>query len=448
MVYIISILIWFLTIIQGGFFVNSYGIAAGVLTGSLIVTCIKNPKEFVTKIKEHGNPIVTAGFFVVFVSFVLSGVINSLDQEFFCRFIYFIFAWLLYISVGFVKMNERKMLYQQIRYLLYVQVVFCVLDYLGIIVFATMRNARFMGTMQYANATAIFMAVGIIFQRVFENGEEKEKEWKYLKLLSLVVLCTTFSAGGMLCYMAGCLLYGMLGEKENRVKKVFFSLVEFGVSFLFALSWYVSAFRLENKGITVVMIFFTMICSCFWNKIENIYMTGLGGAVENGGRTSKEKKTGKSRKWTGYFCGIGVLVAVVGCFIYFFGSRVGGTGLERLEQMKDALLVLLQHPIAGLGVDGWEKYIASREDILYQASYVHCSYLHLGVELGIFAIIGLVLILIGGFFRAKRNGTLQAVGITANAMLCLHFLVDFTGFFAGVLVLCMIAGNEKRSVSV
>lgn len=442
MVYIISILIWFLTIIQGGFFVNSYGIAAGILAVSLIFTCIKNPKEFAKQIKAQANPIVTIGFFVILVSFVISGVINAHEQEFFSRFIYFLFVWLFYIGTGFVKKNERKMVYQQIRYLLYVQAVFCVLDYLGIVVFSTMQNARFMGTMQYANAAAIFMAVGIMFQRAFEHGEEKE--WKYVKLFSLVVLCTTFSAGGMLCYITGCLIYGMLGEKENRGKKIFFSLVEFGVSFLFALGWYVSVFRLKHTAVTVIMILFTMVCSCFWNKTEAIYETGREGIKEHLTKTSEPKKIRKGSRWTGDVCGIVVLLAVVGGFLYFFGSRVSGTGLERLEQMKDAILVLVRHPIAGIGVDGWEQYIACREDILYHAAYVHCSYLHLGVELGILAILGLILILIGGFWQTKRNKTVYPMGMTACAMLCLHFLVDFTGFFAGVLVLCMIAETSEN----
>ena len=440
--YIVSIVIWFLTIIQGGFFVNSYGIATGLLAVSLFVICINNPKEFAKQIKVQRNPIMTIGFFLILLSFVISGWINQYDQEFFYRLLYLIFAWLFYISVGFVKKSDRKMLDRQVRYLLYVQVLFCVLDYLGVIVFSTMRNARFMGTMQYANATAIFMAAGIIFQKKFENGEENE--WKYLKLISMVVLCTTFSAGGLLCYIVGCLVYGMLGEKENRGKKIAFSLIECGVAFLFALGWYVCAFRLKNTAATVIVISFTIICSCFWNKFESICWTGKDFVRGVSRKENKQTQTKKDNRWIGYFCGIGILAAVVSSFVYFFGSRVGGTGMERLVQMKDALLVLCKHPIAGSGVNGWETYIASRDDILYHASFVHCSYLHLGVELGVLAIFGIILVLIGWACQTKRKSALPKIGITVSVMLCLHFFVDFTGFFAGVLVLGMIAGEREE----
>lgn len=429
--YIISIVLWLLVIVQGGFFINAYGIATMFLGIGLLTKWIQLKKEFIKKLKQKNQRLVELGFGMLVILTFISGARYPFDQEWLSRCIYVMFAWLLYTCFAFIEKKDAEKLGAQLRYLMYVEAIFCIIAYVGRNFLSTMKNARFMGTFQYANATALFIGAGIFLQTVLDTSEKKD--WKYLSFFCMVVMATTFSAGGLLCYGAACILCGILVKNKKLKGKSFLGLLEFFCAIFMAMLWYWTRFRLEHRLVTVVMILTTVALSIFFGyKREK-----LNESVEKLLDTQQEGKRKKRRLFIGVVGGSFFCVAVL-LFAFFFGHRVMGTGLERLQQMQDAIRVILENPFSGLGVSKWGDYIKGEKEITYYASMVHCSYLHLGVELGIFAVI-IEGIMIYAYLFANPKGKEQKTFQIAEFVFLLHFTIDFTMFFAGILVVMGVA---------
>ncbi|MCI9627937.1 MAG: hypothetical protein HFJ64_01695 [Eggerthellaceae bacterium] len=113
--------------------------------------------------------------------------------------------------------------------------------------------------------------------------------------------------------------------------------------------------------------------------------------------------------------------------------QASSTLLERIDQIRDACLLVSQSPLFGLGPDGWESAYAFVQSADYIASSVHCSYLQVWLDTGLLGFLVFVGMIVFGIWGAWRSGRYTIV--VCIAMMALHFLIDFDIQFSSVGVL-------------
>lgn len=150
---------------------------------------------------------------------------------------------------------------------------------------------------------------------------------------------------------------------------------------------------------------------------------------------------GRDRIWK-----IVSIVAFAACviaallFTFFDHARVTqslATFVERVVQAKDALLLLAQDLLFGVGPDQWQyRYFDIRSED-YIATQVHNAYLQLGLDAGIFAVLAFMAMFVYSIIRSFREG--NACIWASLLFLFLHCFVDFDMNFSFFVVLsCML----------
>jgi len=96
----------------------------------------------------------------------------------------------------------------------------------------------------------------------------------------------------------------------------------------------------------------------------------------------------------------------------------------RLDYWKEALKIILHHPLTGIGIGNFN---------LLQSRYAHNSYLQLGAEIGILGLIFFVWLIIKIIRDGLRNGTAyKNVFLFAITVFLFHNLFDFSFFLPEV----------------
>lgn len=121
--------------------------------------------------------------------------------------------------------------------------------------------------------------------------------------------------------------------------------------------------------------------------------------------------------------------------------------MVRLEMMKNGLTYLRQHPFTGVGANQWR--LLNLEDSRYFSTWhIHNSFLHLSVELGIFAGILLLAILIREMMKKENRRTRPAV-----TAFILHNFIDTSFFYLADTSLLLLSNRyegtgEKKASAV
>jgi O-antigen ligase len=107
---------------------------------------------------------------------------------------------------------------------------------------------------------------------------------------------------------------------------------------------------------------------------------------------------------------------------------------RRAALWHEALVIMGDHPIAGVGVGGFEIFSpTARSDP--DARWAHNSFLQQGAETGVVGLILLLLLFVWGFARLGAIGTpdaFSALGAVALAALGIHACVDYILHFPAV----------------
>ena len=107
---------------------------------------------------------------------------------------------------------------------------------------------------------------------------------------------------------------------------------------------------------------------------------------------------------------------------------------RRAALWHEALVIMAEHPIAGVGVDGFQVFSpTARSDP--DARWAHNGFLQQGAETGVVGLILLVLLFVWGFVRLAATATpdaFSALGAVALAALGIHASVDYILHFPAV----------------
>ncbi len=414
---------FFLVIVQGGFFERSFLTASLILTVILLVMLInlKDKADTIIKIAKRTEIYYFIGMIFIFI---LSSVYHQTKFKNCGRVGYMYLILIIYIYLLFLD-NFNK-LYNAIVLSGTLETGITLLAYSGINLPSVIVNARNMGSFQYANATALFMGIVLILQWWISNEEEILYK---TRIIMLVTLMLTFSIGGIVLYIFFIIVSEVLTNwKTKQILYMKFLKISFEIviSMAFAILVYYFKFHIKNN----VLVWFSIILGVIVStSIKKIYYI-----VEK-----------VNIKISACLLLI-VIISEIYIGILFFGERALGTATERIQQMSDAFRIIYEKPLLGLGIHEWERYIETQPGIAYKVSLVHNSYLQLGIEAGIFAMFNIFFSIFMWYYKIfcqKVNIKIWQVCIMTMALV--HFSVDITFFFGGIIVPLMICifPNQK-----
>lgn len=414
--------------IQGGFFIRTTALS-GILLSVVLAHDV-----FLRGIRRDGSwrflnaPAVCLSLMAV--CYAISAVCHQSGRDAWERCIYILATLAGVLCVGGVEQTEREKLFRWLVYAGAAEALAGMYCYAGMpfILRSVIVNARFMGTFQYANATALFLGITLIVQKYLElTGRRCGSRVRFVMMVMLVL---TFSAGGLFCY-AGAVVFVDRNMRRGSVRGLLDDFLELTLAGVMALAVYWVKFRLGGSGPAVAVLFAVIgIISFRYGRPER-------GITVNSTVNSAADNTANSAANVALAAAL-LTIPVLAAGFLLFGKRIGGTGAERLQQMRDGILALLHHPFTGLGTGAWKDYIAGRPDIVYEVSLIHNSYIQIGVEAGVAAVILWAVFLGCLWRRTYRDGMYGVLGRTVLLMACFHWFFDITWFFWGIII-CVVA---------
>jgi hypothetical protein len=114
------------------------------------------------------------------------------------------------------------------------------------------------------------------------------------------------------------------------------------------------------------------------------------------------------------------------------GIRPLLTYIERVIQITDGANIMLRYPL-GFGPGNWALHHMEYQTANYSASHIHSSFMQVGVDGGIIALVGFALLIIMWLYRQKINKY-----SVAAMMILFHAMQDFTLSFLSVVMLLII----------
>ena len=136
-----------------------------------------------------------------------------------------------------------------------------------------------------------------------------------------------------------------------------------------------------------------------------------------------------------------LLISAMGLYLVFSGSRSLSTFYGRLLYARDALPVILHHPL-GLGYNGFYWLQGSFQTGVYSVRHVHNELLQLLLDAGWFPAALFLWALIRSF-RAKDGHFGRKLML---AVICLHSLFDFDMQFTALAFLLLTAADTEPGV--
>lgn len=136
---------------------------------------------------------------------------------------------------------------------------------------------------------------------------------------------------------------------------------------------------------------------------------------------------------------LGAIVAVV-VVLQSRITQAAQTLIERVVQALDAFSLLSNNVLLGIGPDQWQFAYPSIQTAQYRAADVHCSYLQVALDAGVFALALLLLMVVLGVVGLVRRR--EFASALCACMIAAHALVDFDVQFAAMTLLFVLLVSE------
>lgn len=357
-----------------------------------------------------------------FVSFVMvsNGITASMLSSFVAAQGFYLLIWLLMAALG----EEDRLLLRRLCVLW----IGCVAA-MGLIQFTIRmldnRTARIGGIFGNPNALGAFLVMGWFLLQSCENGGE----WKYLARLEpllLGVLALTLSMGSFLAMAAGILVQLLFQIGHRPWREVLNYACNLLARSSFGIGWgvltYVAARRSEQPWLCVPLLLYLLAMVLLWGQVR-AFLRDIPKAAA-------------------VLTALGVLVAAV---IILIRPSSLATFRERLEMMRNGIGYLTVRPVYGLGPYQWRVWNMFDSDTYFNTYHIHNALLHIGVELGIPAMLAAAAIVLRRF--CKKGDPAQTAGFMAFVA---HNMIDTSFFYPGVtlMVLMTVGVPGKRRLPV
>ena len=388
-----------LQMIQGGYFPNLY-LPIGIALSLYFMLGVKD----ITIEKREVFCLVG-----LMTCYICSAVVHGGTKQVIVKVFYILNLMLLWLFFWRMREYQHEVL-KGFLLTVILQEAVGTIAYIGVPLEGVICANRFMGTYQYANITAMVLIIAILITQ-----NEMSKDMGQFLLLHYIFLLLTVSVGGMLVYLF-VEIFLVCTDKANRQRRIYREVFTMFAAVLCAALLYIACFRIEARLLTGILILGCLSLSFRWEtvciKIESIVW------LKNS------------------ILFISFIVMVTG-ISYLMIKRAGATFLERFWQMKDALWVIINNPLLGIGGGAWKQQQYLYQTHEYDVSLIHNSYLQIAVEAGLPALL-FFLGLIGIVLWNGRKEQLWKKAILYGFLI--HLMVDIDFFFLGymaVIIACL-----------
>lgn len=316
------------------------------------------------------------------------------------------------------------------------------------------ENSRLSSTFQYANTAAIYFIVCGIFIITLVNTLKNSILRALLVGMGNIILFAFFMTGSRAAYLVSIPLFLLLLVIQPKGGKI-----RAGVSFFCMIA---PAF-IVMKGFNASTAVYDNIGAAKWLMLSFVIAAGFWLMLHFAVKLVVKDRQITTPKGSGFVFAAVVVVAAILAVVFkdrligllpdFIVNRVMRlfeygfneiNVLYRLEFDRDALLLLQDHWLFGLGGGGWKAMYQTIQDHYYIAVFVHNHYLQVFVDNGIlvflsFAVLVAVSVLgaLHSLIRAKDSLLkTYAAGLFCGFLaLAGHSAVDFNLSFVSLLLL-------------
>jgi O-antigen ligase len=306
-------------------------------------------------------------------------------------------------------------------------------------------GGRISSVFQYPNALGAYLTA-VFFMGLYLYGITEQKWLKAVisgsNILTMTAFFGTLSRGAFLVLVVTFILYFVVQHNNHR-KNLFLAVIMLVIS---AVSYNLLKNMTDSSG-------------AMWGIIVIGFLAGgvLPFLIDKVMKVNVSKQ--KMVKIAG------VIVVLVGVIVLAYMVKAGGLQrftqinfqdqgvLVRLYFFKDAVSIIKDNPLIGIGGGGWDAVYLQYRTIPYIAREVHNFYLQTGVETGLVGLLGLAVIAVGTvilFIRVRRQeseaGALGAVAVTGLAVLALHAAIDVTMSYGAILLLFWVLLGYLRAL--
>lgn len=271
------------------------------------------------------------------------------------------------------------------------------------------------------NPFGMFLVISyFIFMQCSEIQEKEYFLWQYIEPILLIALALTLSIGSFAAMAIGIVIIIVYKFCKTNTRKAFdfavtlVAKVTMGVSL--GLLLYLSSSRSGIPWLCVPLILYIAVFIYFWKEFEK-YL--------------------KKHKFMSVIITVLSLLAAI-AVILIRPSWVA-TFKERIEMIYSGFKYLTVNPILGVGSYNWRHLNFLDSDKTFGTNHIHNSFINVGVELGIPAM--LMLIIISVRFLLKRKSVFGGV---ATAVFIIHNLMDVVFFNVSVTAFLFAAESELR----
>lgn len=275
------------------------------------------------------------------------------------------------------------------------------------------------------NAFGIFLAVSWFVLRTCGPGPgELENPWPArltrLEPLILAALALTLSMGSFLSMAVGILVLAVPELRRKPWREAFtFTcglLARASIGIGIGVLAYIAARRTGLPWMCVPVLLLAAAAALFWDQVTD-FLRDFPAACA-------------------LAAAAGVLVAAAAILVR---PSAVDTFAERLAMMRNGLGYLTAKPLFGLGPYQWYLYNLHDSDIFYNTYHIHNVILHIGVELGIPAMVMAVTVLVRRFLKKSAPG--HVAGFAAYVA---HNLMDTSFFYWGVTSMALMTVAEPQ----
>lgn len=357
------------------------------------------------------NPITFSCLSILFLVGVCSSYLTS--GYFFSGYAAMWLVFIpMYLILGCLSVDEQNSLY------------LLMIIWSGIVVGGSMlwyaiyslsaSPGRFDGLVQNPNAMGIFIVIAW-----FLSFKLDDKRVRFLEPILLTGLSMTLSMGSFLS-LAVALLYLMIVYcREDGFKNAFLRICKIGARIV--LCFYVGFlfyFSVNNSfpGWVVLLPLIVLVAMMFiWDMLLTFF---------------EENK----------FVSIIVLCLAIclGVFAIYLRPSALATFTERLDMIQSGCHYLFKNPVLGIGQYHWRVFDRDDGGTYFNTWYIHNAFVHVGVEVGLIAMVCMLVIVVLCFMQFKKS---HCMGWLAFVV---HSLLD-VGFFYSCIPVFVLLGHRTST---
>lgn len=280
-------------------------------------------------------------------------------------------------------------------------------------------HGRLYGILDNPNSLGIFLVVGWFALLGCENQTDKfSRLLGHAEPVVLVALALTLSMGSFFALLVGTLAFAVIGRTAASERLIYFCevfsrlVIGVGMGVLMFLAGGYSG----HPWLTLLVVAYFIPLSLFWKDLLRFFHQKRKAAV----------------------C-IAIAGFAVAAGIIWLRPSSGSTLMERIRMSGNAISHMGDSPLLGLGPHQWRGVNLLDDDKYYNTWYIHFVWLHVGVELGVPAMMVFTALSYSGL-RRKSTTAWKACYIAFLA----HGLFDADFFYTCIPTLLMLTAEQKE----